>query len=151
MTDASKPTMYEYIDMNHARYKGRDFYGAHADDLAELNYLRDWKAWAEQTMNGGHVSVGELNEARASNPGRLYCKDCQYCRMPQTIYDPPTTLCTREESRNRVGLFQSASIMRVEGLPCGPHARLFVRKPIEPPRPGFLRRLFGKALERLDG
>jgi hypothetical protein len=84
-----------------------------------------------------------MSDARTSEHQRLYCKDCRYCRMPQYINQPPTILCTHEESRDLVGLFRAAAVMRGDGLPCGPDARLFGRKPVEPPRPGFFQRLFG--------
>lgn len=59
----NEPKPDEYIGVNHARYNGRDFYGEHAYDLAELNYLRDWKRWAiSVAMLAALKSVGALGE-----------------------------------------------------------------------------------------
>lgn len=45
-----QPEEPQYVGWRHARYRGRDFYGEHAHDMAELNYLRDWKRWAEEKL-----------------------------------------------------------------------------------------------------
>ncbi len=46
IAEEREPTDYEVIGMRHARYRGRDYYGEHAADMAELAQLRDWKLWA---------------------------------------------------------------------------------------------------------
>lgn len=47
-----EPEPEAFIGTGHSRYKGRDFYGDHADTMAELYYLRDWKLWVEQRFRG---------------------------------------------------------------------------------------------------
>jgi predicted alpha/beta hydrolase len=64
-----KPDEYEYVGVHHARYKGRDFYGEHADDMAELRYLRDWKRWAEQELKSFDAFYRGVNEALNSGDG----------------------------------------------------------------------------------
>lgn len=64
-----KPPEYEYVGVSHARYKGRDFYGDRADDIAELHYLRDWKAWAEQELKSLEASYRSVSEALNSGDG----------------------------------------------------------------------------------
>lgn len=44
------PPEPEVVGWQHSRYNGREFYGQHADERAELTYLRDWKRWAEQEL-----------------------------------------------------------------------------------------------------
>jgi hypothetical protein len=68
-TRLAKPPEHEHIAWQHSRYKGRDFYGEHADDLAELNYLRDWKRWAEQELRGFEAFARSVNEALNSGDG----------------------------------------------------------------------------------
>lgn len=43
----SEPKVWETLGLQHSRYNRRDFFGEHADDMAELHYLRDWKRWAD--------------------------------------------------------------------------------------------------------
>ena len=64
-----KPTEYEAVGYNHARYNGRDFYGDRADDMAELNYLRDSKRWAEQELRSLEAFSRSVNEALNSGDG----------------------------------------------------------------------------------
>ena len=45
-----EPTPDRNVERGVAEYQGRRFYGEHADDLAELNYLRAWKRWAESQL-----------------------------------------------------------------------------------------------------
>jgi len=60
---------YEVIGVNHARYKGRDFYGEHAADLAELHQLRDWKSWAEKEIYSLDAFCRGVHEALNSGDG----------------------------------------------------------------------------------
>lgn len=47
-----EPQPPKFISLGESEYNGRKFYGTgigcngHADQRAELNYLRDWQAWA---------------------------------------------------------------------------------------------------------
>lgn len=65
----TKPPEYEYVGVHHARFRGRDFYGEHADDMAELNYLREWKRWAEQELRSLEGFARSVNEALNSGDG----------------------------------------------------------------------------------
>lgn len=65
----TKPQEWEFVALGHSRYKGRDFYGEHADDMAELNYLRDWKRWAERELRGLEGFARSVNEALNSGDG----------------------------------------------------------------------------------
>lgn len=64
-----KPNDWESLGPRHARYKARDFYGEHAADMAELNYLRDWKRWAEQQLASLEAFGRSVNEAINSGDG----------------------------------------------------------------------------------
>lgn len=64
-----KPAEWECLGVNHSRYNGRDFYGEHADDMAELNYMRDWKRWAEQELRSLEGFYRGVNEALNSGDG----------------------------------------------------------------------------------
>ena len=65
----AKPVEPDYVGLQHARYNGRDFYGEHAHDRAELTYLRDWKHWAEQELRGFEAFSRSVNEALNSGDG----------------------------------------------------------------------------------
>jgi hypothetical protein len=56
-----EPQPEESVGYMHCRYKGPDFYGEHAHDIAELNYLRDWKRWAEQELRTFTAFARALN------------------------------------------------------------------------------------------
>ena len=45
-----KPKEYEVINAGHARFNGRDYYGPGSSDRAELDYLRAYKAWADNAI-----------------------------------------------------------------------------------------------------
>ena len=68
-TRLTKPPEDEHIGWRHARFKGRDFYGEHADDMAELNYLREWKRWAEQELRSLEGFSRSVNEALNTGNG----------------------------------------------------------------------------------
>lgn len=61
-----EPEPEKFVAIGHAKYRGRNFYGDHADAMAELHYLQDWKLWAEQRLRGFKTiaaflkSIGEL-------------------------------------------------------------------------------------------
>lgn len=58
-----EPSEWQFVEPRHSRYKGRDFYGEHADEMAELNYLRDWKRWAEWRIKQQHGALVEALES----------------------------------------------------------------------------------------
>jgi hypothetical protein len=70
-----EPQPPEYVSLGHVRYNGRDFYGTgagcngHADERAELTYLRDWKVWAEKQFKGYSAWERSVNEALNSGDG----------------------------------------------------------------------------------
>lgn len=64
-----KPPETEVLGWQHCRYNGRDFYGEHADERAELTYLRDWKRWAEQELRSLEAFYRGVNEALNSGDG----------------------------------------------------------------------------------
>ncbi|MFL6600756.1 MAG: hypothetical protein ACJ8R9_05440 [Steroidobacteraceae bacterium] len=57
------PQPDEFVAPNHHRYQGRDFYGEHAQELAEVHYLRDWKRWAEPQLRAFVPWARSINEA----------------------------------------------------------------------------------------
>jgi hypothetical protein len=63
------PEPPESVGWHHARFRGRDFYGEHAETLAELNYLREWKRWAEEKIKGFEGFARSVNEALNSGDG----------------------------------------------------------------------------------
>lgn len=65
----TEPQPEEYVGLRHHRYNGRDFYGEHAQELAEVHYLRDWKRWAEQQMRADAAFARSVNEALNSGDG----------------------------------------------------------------------------------
>lgn len=64
-----EPQPEEYVAPMHHRYNGRDFYGEHAQELAEVHYLRDWKLWAEQELRGYIAWARSVNEALNTGDG----------------------------------------------------------------------------------
>lgn len=64
-----EPQPDEFIALNHHRYKGREFYGEHAQELAEVHYLRDWRRWAEQRLPEHASGWHSISEAPISGDG----------------------------------------------------------------------------------
>lgn len=65
-----EPQPETFVRLGHHMYNGRNYYGDHASELAELAYLRDWKVWAEQhikTIRAFGKMVNEL-AAREETP-----------------------------------------------------------------------------------
>jgi hypothetical protein len=65
----NEPQPDEFVAPNHHRYQGRDFYGEHAQELAEVHYLRDWKRWAEQHLRAFAWAARSINTALNSSIG----------------------------------------------------------------------------------
>jgi hypothetical protein len=57
------------VGVNHSTYNGRNFYGEHADDMAELHWRRDWMAWAEQELRILYRYRENIDEALNSGDG----------------------------------------------------------------------------------
>lgn len=70
-----EPQEPETISFGHCRYNGRDYYGTgygsngDAASRSELDYLRDWKRWAEQELRGLNAFMRSFNEALNSGDG----------------------------------------------------------------------------------
>jgi hypothetical protein len=119
MTDASdntqrssKPNTYEVIGITHARYAGRDFYGEHASDMAELAWLRDWKRWGEteflRLMRNHSVDIAAELTPGETPVGGQYCdrRRHNFVKLPGGII-ATCTYCNRPEppaAKARVGI-----------------------------------------------
>lgn len=64
-----EPNDYVVIDASTARYGARFCYGDRAADIAEILYLRDWKAWAQRQLRSAWALERSVNEALNSGDG----------------------------------------------------------------------------------
>lgn len=70
-----EPQPPKFISIGEAEYNGRRFFGdgmgcnGHADQRAELTYLRDWQAWAQRELKSLRAFWNGVNEALNSGDG----------------------------------------------------------------------------------
>lgn len=64
-----KPEPPQTIGWQHERYNGRDFYGGHSNDRAELAYLRDLCAWQQRRLDGAAAFERSVSDALNSGDG----------------------------------------------------------------------------------
>jgi len=64
-----KPEPPQFVGVHHERYNGRDFYGTHASERAELTYLRELCAWQARRLNSYGNWERSINEALNTGDG----------------------------------------------------------------------------------
>lgn len=67
---------------------------------------------------------------------RLFCCDCRHFSQHPLS---PSAVCFHEASRNVIGNYGAAVLMRADGAACGPEGKLFEVAP----RRGFFAKLLG--------
>lgn len=65
----TKPVEYEVLEIGHSRWNSRNYYGDHAADLAELSYLRAYRAWADQELKSLNGFARNVNQALNEGDG----------------------------------------------------------------------------------